>query len=80
MEDIKKLKLTTAIKTPSLLDHRFDLKAYHKLVHYQIKHGVEGVIVCGTTGEGQLMGWDEHIMVIGNAGSNSTGEAMHATE
>lgn len=60
----------------------------------QIAHGVDGVIVGGTTGEGQLMSWDEHIMliahtvnqfgrdikVIGNTGSNSTGEALHATE
>ncbi|KAL8111399.1 hypothetical protein AgCh_019207 [Apium graveolens] len=32
----------------------------------QIEHGVEGVIVGGTTGEGQLMSWDEHIMLIGH--------------
>lgn len=52
------------------------------------------MIVGGTTGEGQLMSWDEHIMlightvncfgmsikVIGNTGSNSTREAIHATE
>jgi 4-hydroxy-tetrahydrodipicolinate synthase len=64
------------------------------LIHIQIKNGVEGVIVGGTTGEGQLMSWDEHIMlightvncfgseikVIGNTGSNSTQEAIHATE
>ena len=45
-------------------------------------------------GEGQLMSWDEHVMliahtvnsfgkqlqVIGNTGSNSTREALHATE
>ncbi|MCO5562439.1 hypothetical protein L7F22_016067 [Adiantum nelumboides] len=92
--DIRKLRLITAIKTPYLPDGRFDLEAYDKLVHSQIENGVEGVIVGGTTGEGQLMGWDEHIMlightvncfggvikVIGNTGSNSTGEAMHATE
>lgn len=60
----------------------------------QIEDGVEAVIVGGTTGEGQLMSWDEHIMlightvncfggsikVIGNTGSNSTREAIHATE
>ncbi|CAI9102170.1 OLC1v1000393C2 [Oldenlandia corymbosa var. corymbosa] len=60
----------------------------------QIENGVEGVIVGGTTGEGQLMSWDEHIMlightvncfggsikVIGNTGSNSTREAIHASE
>ncbi|XP_057527688.1 4-hydroxy-tetrahydrodipicolinate synthase, chloroplastic-like isoform X2 [Amaranthus tricolor] len=64
----------------------------HILLH--INGGVEAVIVGGTTGEGQLMSWDEHIMlightvncfgssirVIGNTGSNSTREAIHATE
>lgn len=54
----------------------------------------QGLIVGGTTGEGHLMSWDEHIMliahtakkygndllVIGNTGSNSTREALHATQ
>lgn len=93
-EDIKSIRLITAIKTPYLPDGRFDLEAYDTLVHLQIENGVEGVIVGGTTGEGQLMSWDEHIMlightvncfggsikVIGNTGSNSTREAIHATE
>ncbi|KAL0436213.1 UNVERIFIED_CONTAM: 4-hydroxy-tetrahydrodipicolinate synthase, chloroplastic [Sesamum radiatum] len=94
VDDIKSLRLITAIKTPYLPDGRFDLEAYDTLVNMQIEHGVEGVIVGGTTGEGQLMSWDEHIMlightvncfggsikVIGNTGSNSTREAIHATE
>ncbi|CAM8901842.1 unnamed protein product [Rhodiola kirilowii] len=93
-EDIKALRLITAIKTPYLPDGRFDLEAYDALVNMQISNGVEGVIVGGTTGEGQLMSWDEHIMlightvncfggsikVIGNTGSNSTREAIHASE
>jgi len=93
-EDIKCLRLITAIKTPYLPDGRFDLEAYDDLVNMQIGQGVEGVIVGGTTGEGQLMSWEEHIMliahtvncfggkvkVIGNTGSNSTREAIHATE
>jgi 4-hydroxy-tetrahydrodipicolinate synthase len=33
-------------------------------VNVQLEHGVEGLIVGGTTGEGQLMTWDEHIMLI----------------
>ncbi|CAM6120352.1 unnamed protein product [Calypogeia fissa] len=94
VEEIKKLRLVTAIKTPYLPDGRFDLRAYDELVNMQIEDKVEGVIVGGTTGEGQLMSWDEHIMliahtvhcfgdrikVIGNTGSNSTREAIHATE
>lgn len=93
-EDIKALRLITAIKTPYLPDGRFDLEAYDALVNMQIVNGTEGVIVGGTTGEGHLMSWDEHIMlightvncfggsikVIGNTGSNSTREAVHATE
>ncbi|XP_021726758.1 4-hydroxy-tetrahydrodipicolinate synthase, chloroplastic-like [Chenopodium quinoa] len=94
VDDIKALRLITAIKTPYLPDGRFDLEAYDALVNMQINGGAEAVIVGGTTGEGQLMSWDEHIMlightvncfgsrikVIGNTGSNSTREAIHATE
>lgn len=94
MDDIKALRLITAVKTPYLPDGRFDIEAYDSLMNMQIKDGAEGVIVGGTTGEGQLMSWDEHIMlightvncfggslkVIGNTGSNSTCEAIHASE
>jgi len=75
-------------------DGKFDLPAYDALLAHQVACGVEGVIVGGTTGEGQLMSWDEHVMliahtvtsfgdklaVVGNTGSNSTREALHATE
>ncbi|KAL4450580.1 hypothetical protein ABPG77_000936 [Micractinium sp. CCAP 211/92] len=94
VDAMKKLCLITAIKTPYLPNGKFDLGAYDAMVEQQIQHGVEGLIVGGTTGEGQLMTWDEHIMliahtvnqfgrqikVIGNTGSNSTREALHATE
>eukprot|EP01025_Chloroclados_australasicus_P037034 TRINITY_DN3770_c0_g1_i2.p1 TRINITY_DN3770_c0_g1~~TRINITY_DN3770_c0_g1_i2.p1 ORF type:complete len:379 (-),score=37.11 TRINITY_DN3770_c0_g1_i2:544-1605(-) len=87
-------RLLTAVKTPFLQNGKFDLDAYDAHVQNQIDNGVEGLIVGGTTGEGQLMLWDEHIMliahtinvfgnkiyVIGNTGSNSTREALHATE
>lgn len=90
----KAARLISAVKTPYLPNGKFDLKAYDRHIENQIAHGVEGVIVGGTTGEGQLMSWDEHIMliahtvnafgdklvVVGNTGSNSTGEALHATE
>ncbi|KAL6756611.1 dihydrodipicolinate synthase [Haematococcus lacustris] len=93
-DKLKKMRLITAVKTPYLPNGKFDLKAYDAILQQQLHHGVEGVIVGGTTGEGQLMSWDEHIMliahtvnlfgdrlaVIGNTGSNSTREALHATE
>lgn len=91
---VKDCALITAIKTPYLESGRFDLDAFDALVEDQINHGVDGLIIGGTTGEGHLMSWDEHIMliahtaymfrgrikVIGNTGSNSTHEAWHATE
>lgn len=86
--------LMTAIKTPYLADGSIDLDAYDFLLQEQIRHGVDGVIVGGTTGEGHLMHWEEHLMliahtvhrfgdrlkVVGNTGSNNTREALKATE
>ncbi|GMH45910.1 hypothetical protein BSKO_13873 [Bryopsis sp. KO-2023] len=94
LKTVKESALITAIKTPYLESGRFDLDAFDALVEEQINNGVEGLIIGGTTGEGHLMSWDEHIMliahttnifrgrvnVIGNTGSNSTHEAWHATE
>ena len=56
--------MITAVKTPYTRSGRFDLAAYDALVEHQIRSGVEGLIVGGTTGEGQLMSWDEHVMLI----------------
>ena len=94
VDSLRRLSLITAIKTPYLENGKFDLEAYDRIVEHQIESGVEGLVIGGTTGEGQLMSWDEHVMliahtvntfgrrvsVIGNTGSNSTREALHATE
>ena len=83
----------TAIKTPYKLDGDVDLERYDFLVEEQIKNGVQGLIVCGTTGEGHLMDWEEHLMliahsvnkfgdrlaIVGNTGSNYTREAIKGT-
>lgn len=63
-ERLVSARLLTAIKTPYLENGKFDLAAYDRLVEHQIQNGVEGLIIGGTTGEGQLMSWDEHIMLI----------------
>ena len=82
-----------AIKTPYKLDGDVDLESYAFLVEEQIKNGVQGLIVCGTTGEGHLMDWEEHLMliahsvnkfgdrlaIVGNTGSNNTREAIKGT-
>ena len=64
MENLRKAQVITALKTPYRENGKFDLDAYDKLVSCQIDHGVHGLIVGGTTGEGQLMSWDEHVMLI----------------
>ena len=56
--------LITAIKTPYLPNGKIDLDAYDELVRRQCVAGVDGLVVGGTTGEGQLMSWDEHVMLI----------------
>ena len=92
--DLLAASLMTAIKTPYCSDGSIDLATYDFLLQEQIKQGVEGIVVGGTTGEGHLMHWEEHLMliahtvyyfgdrlkVIGNTGSNNTREALKATE
>lgn len=97
MSNLAKFKdasLITAIKTPYLPSGDLDLATYDSLVEQQIAAGVDGIVVGGTTGEGQLMNWEEHLMliahsvakftgkllIIGNTGSNNTKEAIKATE
>lgn len=94
MKQIQDVKLITAIKTPYLPNGELDLECYDRLVERQIENGVQGLVIAGTTGEGHLMNWDEHIMliahtacrysddlvIIGNTGSNNTREAYRATQ
>ncbi|MDQ9091754.1 4-hydroxy-tetrahydrodipicolinate synthase [Pseudoalteromonas haloplanktis] len=94
LEQIKQASLITAIKTPYLTSGEIDLATYDFLVEQQIAAGVDGIVVGGTTGEGQLMNWEEHLMliahsvnkysdkliIVGNTGSNNTREAIKATE
>ncbi|WP_196138104.1 4-hydroxy-tetrahydrodipicolinate synthase [Aliikangiella sp. G2MR2-5] len=84
----------TAIKTPFKPNGEIDLDTYDKLVDAQIAAGCDGLVVGGTTGEGHLLNWEEHLMliahsvskygdklvIIGNTGSNNTREAIKATE
>ena len=67
LETIKQASLITAIKTPYLSNGEIDLACYDDLVEQQIAAGVDGIIVGGTTGEGQLMNWEEHLMLIAHS-------------
>jgi len=92
VQEIKKLRLMTAIKTPYRSDGNIDYNAFDKHVEHQIANGVEGLIIGGTTGEGHLLSWDEHlaliahtkakfnICIVGNTGSNHTAESVWATK
>jgi len=94
MKQIHSASLITAIKTPFNDKGGIDLPTYDALVAQQISAGVDGIVVGGTTGEGHLLSWEEHLMliahsvhqygkqliIIGNTGSNNTKEAIKATE
>lgn len=94
ISEIRQCSLITAIKTPFDSQGNIDLTCFDLLVEEQIKAGVDGLIIGGTTGEGHLLDWSEHLMliahsaskygdrllIIGNTGSNSTREAIKATK
>lgn len=91
---IRQLRLMTAIKTPYRPDGNVDFPAFDRLCEHQIANGVEGLIIGGTTGEGHLLSWDEHLTliahskakfgdklaIVGNTGGNNTGESAWATK
>ena len=93
MKQLKAASLITAIKTPYTSSGEVDFPTYDILVQKQIDAGVDGIVVGGTTGEGHLLSWEEHLiliahsvhkfgaelLIIGNTGSNNTAEAIKAT-
>jgi len=54
----------TAIITPFDADGAVDVAALKRVVHWQIEQGINGLVPCGTTGEGATLTDDEHRMVI----------------
>lgn len=85
-------KTYTAIITP-FHNGKVDEKALEKIVEFQIKNGVDGIVPCGTTGESPTLSHEEHNLVIelcvkiankrikimAGTGSNSTDEAIMMT-
>ncbi len=55
LEALQAARTITAVKTPYLENGRMDLESYDRLLEQQALGGVEGVIVGGTTGEGQVL-------------------------
>jgi len=75
-------------------DHQVDYEGLRRLVDFQIREGVSGILAVGTTGESPTLDWNEHNKVIekvyeytgsrgltiAGTGSNSTQETMEGTE
>jgi len=82
----------TAIITP-FSNGRLDAAALRKLVAFQIRNGIYGIVPCGTTGESATLSFEEHekviqividaargkVPVIAGTGSNNTKEAVTLT-
>ena len=83
----------TALVTP-FRDGAVDEEALHRLIDFQVAHGVDGIVPCGTTGEASTLSYEEHekvtqlsvkwaagrIKVIAGTGSNSTAETIELTD
>ncbi len=83
----------TALVTP-FKNNKIDEKSLEKLIEFQIKNGVSGIVPCGTTGESPTLSHEEHNLVIklsvkiangrlkvmAGTGSNSTDEAVVMTK
>ena len=83
----------TALVTP-FRDGAIDEEALHRLIDFQVAHGVDGIVPCGTTGEASTLSYEEHervtqlsvkwaagrIKIIAGTGSNSTAETIELTD
>jgi 4-hydroxy-tetrahydrodipicolinate synthase len=87
-------RVSTALVTPFNQDGSVNYDVAEKLAVHLVEHGTDTLVVCGTTGESPTLSWDEeyHLFqvvqgaiagkakVIAGAGSNSTDEAIAATQ
>lgn len=80
-----------AIVTPFTADNKVNYSALKTILEYQIEHGTDAIVICGTTGESATLSHEEHteairftvetvahrIPVIAGTGSNDTAYALH---
>ena len=59
MKDVVFKGCATAIVTPFDRDNKINFDEFKKLVNFQIDNGVNGIVVCGTTGEAATLSKDE---------------------
>lgn len=84
----------TAMVTPFNDKNEVNTEKLREMVEFQIEHGTDGLVPCGTTGESPTLSWYEHklvvqtvveavrkrVPVIAGAGSNNTSEAIEAAQ
>ncbi len=87
-------QVITAMITPFDQEGNVHYAEAEKLAAYLAANGSDGIVVCGTTGESPTLSWDEEYelfqvvqkavagkaKVIAGTGSNSTSEAVEATQ
>ncbi|MCU0329537.1 MAG: 4-hydroxy-tetrahydrodipicolinate synthase [Candidatus Kapabacteria bacterium] len=87
---MKPFGLFTAVVTPMRPDGSVDVDCFRTLLEHQVAAGVDGVVVCGSTGEGATLRTDEklhlfdialqtfgsHGTVIAGTGSNDTASTI----
>ena len=87
-------RLLTAMVTPFDSEGNVDFDLAGRLAQYLVKEGSDGIVVCGTTGESPTLSWiEQHNLietvksavgseakVLAGTGSNSTKEAVEATQ
>jgi len=83
----------TALVTPMTKLREVDYEGLQRLVEFQVREGVNGILAVGTTGESPTLDWNEHnkvtervneyssgkCLTIAGTGSNSTQEAIEGT-
>lgn len=88
-------RVLTAMITPFTPEGEVNYEVAEKLAAHLVQHGTDTVVVCGTTGESPTLTWEEEYelfqvvkaavtpygaKVIAGTGSNSTHEAIAATQ
>ena len=63
----------TAIVTPFNADYSVDYDGLERVIHHQLHGNIDGIVVCGSTGEAITMTLDERGAVIASAGNSRRG-------
>ena len=94
MSDIDFGRLLTAMITPFDREGNVDYARAEQLAVHLVENGTDTIVVCGTTGESPTLSWDEEYKlftvlqqaiagkakIMAGTGSNSTSEAISATQ